>query len=454
MHTIFIISLSLVFFYIFLFKTKNTIFEISWKHKSFFSLLIGREILIYVVLGCLIVEFTPVYEFDFFYVSDHSKSIATYYILFSVIFLFIFLIFFSKKLFKSKLKIQHLSSHENNLFIKKEKRVLSIVIAMLFSLIILLHLFGLRHAFIDSVRGGYDLIEARMANRYAYAVPTVFRSYLSFLIYLGAAFYGLLYRALSRRIKIMYAFLICYSSLFLGAKGPFLIAFLVFFFSYLTQVEGVPLRKILPRVLLSVGIFLIFTLIIVNIQFANSHSFTFYGYFVNRLGVGQIQGVYEQFGIKLKDKDYILYAIPFANYITDIETDQFNKDLMMSTFGRRRFDARDIGVMNSFFIGEALAIGGIPLVIFSPLIVAFNYVLIVVSLSIVFQKFFGIPFSRSRFVIQVFVPAFVAFTGDLGGLIFFKANIMILVFFAPVIMVYSILLKFHTDNRAIGFSVR
>jgi uncharacterized membrane protein len=81
-------------------------------------------------------------------------------------------------------------------------------------------------------------------------------------------------------------------------------------------------------------------------------------------------------------------------------------------------------------------------------LVALNYVGIVATVMFVFRRFFGIATERSIFVIQLFVPSFVALTGDINGLLLFKTNIMILGFFFPIIFIYMLLRNFPKTNHS------
>src|SRR5690606_16838046 len=120
------------------------------------------------------------------------------------------------------------------------------------------------------------------------------------------------------------------------------------------------------------------------------------------------------FALKLSKPDYIYHTIPFANYFFTYTP--FNKDLMMHTWGYY-LDSDSVGVMNSLFIGEALAIGGYPLVFFSPLIVAINYCSIAFLLVFVLNKFYKISLLDSKKIGGLVIVSYSGFTGDIAGLL-------------------------------------
>lgn len=433
LHSLVIVILTAVFIIIFFLGTKNTIFGISWKNKTFLSIFIAKEMFLYVLLGVLLLEFSPIEQFPLFYVTIETLKVTSLYVLYAIIMLFLFFSLFSRVFFRKYLMVDSLSDLCYPEIVAREKILLSSLIGSLLLLIIVLHIMGVRHAFIGSIFGDQNLLEIRMANRYGTGVPTVFMSYLTFLILMSAVFLGVVSKFISRWKKYCYLSIIMYASLLMGAKGPLLGCLLAFYLASLSQVRGIHLRKFLPRLLISFLLCLLLVFSLVKIQYPEMSSFS--GYLVKRIGVGQIQGVYEQFALNLSDPSYIWHTVPFANYL--VEEKVYNKDLMMNTYGSG-LESGKIGVMNSLFIGEALAIGGLPLVILSPFIVGFNYIVIIVTLGSFFKHVYGIPYTRSRFVIQIFVPSYVAFTGDIAGLLFFKLNIMIVMFLVPVTFLYLI----------------
>ncbi|GER12848.1 hypothetical protein VHAB30_40310 [Variovorax boronicumulans] len=178
---------------------------------------------------------------------------------------------------------------------------------------------------------------------------------------------------------------------------------------------------------------------VTKIQFPTLDEVEIVLYLVERLGVGQIQGAYEQFSLRLHDFSYIINEIPFSGMIFNRES--FSKDLMMLTGGYGMY-LQDIGVMNSFFIGEALAIGGEGLIYISPFLVAFNYCLIAYIAIFFFARIFRVGISNSKKCTSLLIPTLAVFTGDFGGLLVFKKLIAIVGFLMVVFFVYRMALQF------------
>ena len=99
-------------------------------------------------------------------------------------------------------------------------------------------------------------------------------------------------------------------------------------------------------------------------------------------------GVYETFGLEksgsLPKGDFYWHMFPgaslFVNYI------DYQKALMMVTEG---YGYSEMGVKNSYFIAEAFAIGGYPLMFLSPFIVAFSTALGLIVLVDLLKRIVG-----------------------------------------------------------------
>jgi hypothetical protein len=221
-----------------------------------------------------------------------------------------------------------------------------------------------------------------------------------------------------------------------GQKAPIVYALLLLVVGVLSNSSALSLGRVIK---FGVGGFVILMGVlyaIATVQFPELDVVGFGAFLLNRLAVGQVHGVYEQFALLLQDSRYIWHAVPFANILLDYPV--FNKDLMMHTYGMGRA-AEDIGVMNSLFLGEAYAIGGYPLVFASPIIVALNYCILSVTLIVVLEGTRTLSPLDARRTVALLVPGIAFFTGDIAGLLMFKLNIMAIVFLLTIVAVSSLL---------------
>ncbi|ENM3832195.1 hypothetical protein LH205_002555 [Vibrio cholerae] len=410
------------FFYFSMFK--GTIFSFSFENKTFGGFLLAREIFLFIILGSVLFNLMgPDATNIYFFITNESIKATEIFIFYSL-FVFVFVVgFISKTFLKNFFMINKLHGGEGD---SKGSQVLldSVLFTLLF-LFCVFYLFGMRHAFISSIVFGGELMEYRLHNSNGTGMPTVLMSFYDFLVKLFAISIGvssIYFRKFT--IFIYLAFLIVFSS-FMGGKAPVVSTLILVSFGYLSVSKLSMFRAFIYFVfssfILSVALYFV-----VKMQMPHLDLFGFIRFLFLRLGTGQIQGVYEQFALVIQDINYIWHSVPFANFIMDYPI--FNKDLMMATYGASLKDEAATGVMNSYFIGEALAIGGIGLVIFSPFIVGFNYLLVYVMCFIIFDKFFYIQRARARLYVQLLVPSYVVMTGDIAGYLFFKHMVMIFFF--------------------------
>ncbi|MNV56626.1 hypothetical protein D3C71_1489200 [compost metagenome] len=101
--------------------------------------------------------------------------------------------------------------------------------------------------------------------------------------------------------------------------------------------------------------------------------------------------------------------------------------------------ADETGVVNSFFVGEAFAIGGSVLALLSPAVVALNYCLAIVLLAGFFRRFFGCSPGATKIILQLLIPSTFILTGDIAGLLLGKLLVMTLLFLLAIWIFYSLL---------------
>ena len=158
---------------------------------------------------------------------------------------------------------------------------------------------------------------------------------------------------------------------------------------------------------------------------AGSHEYSrFLIYIFNRLGIGQMAGVYETFGLIENgygiEGEFAYHMIPFARFFVNYV--DYQKFLMMFTEG---YNFTSMGVKNSYFIAEAYAIGGWGLMLLSPIIVSFSFVM---GLFILYK--FTSYFLSKDFFFAVFIVylKFMDITGGFSQFPFFKGLILFLAY--------------------------
>lgn len=416
--------------YVFIRGLRGTIFELSIERRNFGGLLIGKEIFAYVVLGVILFELLGFKSFHTFFVTEESLHEASFYTLYAVFMFILSVSFLSKKIFGRYLRIST-ESDVNEQLPGKELLLLKISAFALIAVLLVMYAFGMQNAFLRSIVAGQDLMVVRLSNTYGTELPSVVTSYYTFLTIFLSVCVGISYSRLSWLAKTFCLILILYASSFQGGKEPVINAFIIVLLANLSQRKRVTVGKTVWLVLAGLPFLLVAFYFVSLVQFPGLTVDGYVQFLASRLGIGQLQGVYEQFGLQWRNPSYILQAIPFSNFFDS--SAHYNKDLMMATWGFGR-DLDSTGVMNSFFIGEALAIGGYGLVLLSPVIVAINYCTIASSLVFIFRKIAGLPLGRSKMFVTLLAPGLVRLTGDMDGVMLFKLNVMLVIFLLTVTM--------------------
>ena len=173
----------------------------------------------------------------------------------------------------------------------------------------------------------------------------------------------------------------------------------------------------------------------VSIQYPDYTLDEYVIYFINRIGVGQISGVYEQFNLLLYKPEYIFHAIPFGNFFAEYVP--FQKDLMLVSEDVK--NATSTGVKNSLFLSEAMGIGGWGLAIASPFIVAVNYALSYV----VIYKIFNYMLLNDKYLCSKICPLLFIYiaplTGGFSEWLFFKLLIIYVVFILVILLPFNLI---------------
>lgn len=402
---------------------KNTVFEFSIVRKRFAGILFARELLFAVLFGAILFEVTDT-QFLTFYTTDQSIEETTPIVFFAVAFLLFCIGIFSRTIFKKYLQFNLRDEVGNDRSPANSTTILDTTALFLFAMLGLSLAMGANHAFIANLSGGIDLLQARMENVYENNGPAFLMGYARIGTTLLAVLLGFFGQAISRRRQVSYFLLLTFAATFPGDKAPLINAIFLFYISRLT-VANYSARKIIVAAAITGLISVAIIYLLTKIQFPEKDFDNIIEYLIGRLGVGQIFGVYEQFALRLQDYSYITNEISFSGIFG--YNNSYAKDLMMLT-GAYGMRPEDIGVMNSLFIGEAMAIGGMPLVYISPVIVAFNFTLLAHMTIGILARNFNISIWYSKRIGAIFVAAIAVFTGDFGGLLFFKKLIALAIF--------------------------
>jgi len=277
----------------------------------------------------------------------------------------------------------------NTIAIKSRLRKVVLSLSLLGLLLIgSFYLLGYKHAFVTTIVRREPLLQIRLANQYSSRVPSQVQSILWVVGYLLAACGGYL-GTLDEEHSLVALGISLFVLAAPGDKAPPIWGLLIWLLA-----RGF----LMPRKLISIRSFVYFSVlilcalsivyIVVSMQMNELTLPQFFRYLVNRLGVGQMAGVYETFGLArngmLPKGDFYWHMFPGARMFVDY-TD-YQKVLMMVTEG---YGYSEMGVKNTYFIAEAYAIGGVPLLLASPVIVAFSTALGLAILKLLLGQIVG-----------------------------------------------------------------
>ena len=292
---------------------------------------------------------------------------------------------------------------------------------------------GYHHATLEAFLTNSPLINLRLQNAYGTSVPSQSVPLLYYLGYILAWLAGILLRL---RGQLTHAFLFGIFSLALvsmpGDKAPVLIAVAIFILSWRPWIRG----RFSPIAVLIWGLILLIGLtaalfVLWQIQSPGLNPNAFFPYIFNRLGIGQMAGTYETFGMAargdLPKGDFYWHMIPGASFFVDYI--DYQKLLMMITEG---YGYTEMGVKNTYFIAEAYAIGGYVLLWISPLIVALNLVLGIWILRKFFSIIFPLPFASELSILIYLISHNI--TGGFSSFPFFKGLIHVLILLGPPLL--------------------
>lgn len=315
--------------------------------------------------------------------------------------------------------------------------IFSGVFLLIFSILFL----GYQHAFIASILSGVNILHVRLQNAYSTNLPSQL-AYLITVSYWVAAIYSSLLATEKRYINSLFFFVVgVFLSSAGGSKAPVVDLFVFFVMGYLyfssNSLKKVSFSKILLWFPVYISVIFIVLYYVVSLQIADLTISKFLIYLLERLGVGQMAGVYETFSIDFLLPGSAWHMIPFANLFVDYPI--FSKELMLLTENR---EFSDTGVKNSFFIAEAYGMGGWFLMIVSPVWMAFAYIIKIFILSFFLKYAFG-ESVRDVYLLPLFFLSTNP-TGDFSSFAFQKGTLL-LVF--TLILIYLFLFVFKPSIK-------
>ena len=356
----------------------------------------------------------------FFYVEAEKISRISFYISFCLLLFLIFISIFHHILLS---KLNFIISTEEMIKYRKKHYFFSLCFILIGFVLLLFSILFLdyKHATINSLLTGTNLVLVRLSNVYSSSLPTQISYFITMSWWISAIFSSYLWY-IKQRVTFIIMFLLgiilATSS---GDKAPIIQYILLFMISYLFFYK--PKIKTYQLFIGGIGFLFILMLIIYNIvslQIEELDLATFGLYLLGRLGIGQMAGVYETLSMEFFVENSWWHMVPFASAF--VEYPIFSKELMLAT---ENYDYDRIGVKNSFFIAEAFGIGGYLLIFLSPIVVAFSYVLKIIIIFNVLRGFFGIYVAKIYSMPIVFLSS--SLTGDFSSFVFQKSTLLIVI---------------------------
>ena len=409
LFSVILVVLSLFFF-------RGTVLEFSLRKKRIWSLLWYWQLLIVLMPLSIVSYFGASYFKDnikVFFVADSGVEGPVAFITLSAMYgliIFLFLFFKLFNLSASLCEFPDEALEKRGLFFKVER----FAIAVLFlSLIIFIvgYMLGFKHALLVSLFTDKTLLHIRLENAYASGLPSQLSSLIPLsgnILAISAGFLSL-YSKSKAVLYLTLGFLLASAA---GDKASMIYVFLFFLlarFSFVSlpfRFEAYYIRK---RMFVIGSVLVVLLYYILKLQVPNLTPTSFMWYLLRRLGVGQMAGVYETYALAIFNQipalPYFWHGIPFASLM--VEYTDFQKILMMVT---ECYGYTEMGVKNSLFIAEAFAMGGIPLLVFSPIIVAASMSLGLLLFFVFLKLFFGKEVAKIYFL-----PIFLLTQNITGG---------------------------------------
>lgn len=417
-----LILLTLFYFYF----LKDSVFGVNLARANYHGFFIFYSFFTYIFISSIILNIFPIGDFWVAFKVTQDSVFTTSVLILALYFVFLVTLFlmsiFLRKYFRS----------ENKVVIKRPFQYVKFVrYSVLFCFVLMLVAwlgFGQGHSF--SLALGQETSVSTIRSEIAGKGALKFVKY--FYIIVCPLLFSILFTPIyndRKYEKILLSLAVIFISAWGGSKSPILSLLLIGVVVHMTANSIRITIYSFVKVVIGVLILLLLTHQIVLFQYSHMENFTvFLDYFSQRVFVAQIIGVYEQFSIFLQDDLYFLHGVPFASFFIDYPI--FQKDLMMVT--EDRGDPSTIGIKNTFFIAEAYAMGGVWLLMLSPIIMGVNFSISFVVIYKVFNFLFPNNDYINKLVCSVFLFSYVDITGGFSDLMLFKLLIMLFGLLSPI----------------------
>lgn len=424
---------------------QGTIFDITYIRENPWPLLWYLQIL-WVMFPLIIVSALGIDNIPILYVAQSgSETIITLITIISMLLYILSLGFFLRffGMYYRRYFPEKRSSNIFNVYNKASEIAFTLSITG-FLLIVIFDALDYKHAFLYAMLKNTSLLQIRLANKYNSLVPSQLASMLFVIGYLLSVLAGYVGKSGSKKSYIYLAIAIFILSA-PGDKAPVAYAIILWILGrgmYLPK--SIFSIRILTSAIILISISLGLIYFALSLQNPGLTPQIFAKYLLNRLGVGQMAGLYETFGLIEKNSmpksDYFWHMIPFASFFVDYI--DYQKLLMMVT---ENVGYSQMGVKNTYFLAEAYAIGGPILAFISPIIVGFSTAL---GLYVLLRT--ARLFVRKELSILMTLPIYLRthdITGGFSSFPFFKGLIMLmlqlLVLWCIWLIIYNIIYQKH-----------
>ncbi|HCD08784.1 MAG TPA: hypothetical protein DEQ01_00055 [Thermoanaerobacter sp.] len=354
---------------------KGTIFDITHIRNNPWPLLWYLQVLL-TLFPLIIVSALGINNIPILYVAQSGLEIKVALATIFSMLLYILTLGFFLRFFGLSYRKYYIESsifNVSNVKLYTKALELAIILSLIgLLLIVIFNALDYKHAFLYSIFKNTSLLQVRLNNKYNSLVPSQIASMLFIIGYILSVLAGYLGKFGTKKSFLYLAIAIFILSA-PGDKAPVAYAIILWIFG-----RGIFLPKSIfsiRRILITAIVLIILSLGVIyfalSLQSPGLTPQIFVKYLLNRLGVGQMAGLYETFGLiennAMPKEDYYWHMIPFASFFVDYI--DYQKLLMMVT---ENVGYAQMGVKNTYFLAEAYAIGGPILAFISPIIVGFT----------------------------------------------------------------------------------
>ncbi len=411
---------------------RNTVFGVNFARGNYTGFFVFFDLTIHIIPSIILLNTIPI---ERFWVAFNVKQNSIFWI--SCLILATVLVFYLTLYLLTRFDKKHYYFSplftSNNIIIRRFTRI-SIIICFC-QIIIAWMLYDFNHSFTQSIISGANVSAYRLeiaANKSLKAMKHLFIFIAPFLTTIIAS-------PVYEQKKVE-RYILLFSILFIaswgGSKGPLATIFIVYFISIITFKQVNLKVSLIAKTFLFVIVLLFLVYRIVLFQYPHlKESSLFFDYFSQRVFVAQIIGVYEQFNLLIRDSNYFWHGVPFASFFIDFPV--FHKDLML--ISENRLDPSGIGIKNTLFIAEAYGMGGLSLLILSPVWMAITFLLNYRWMLFLTNKFIFNNIEYAKRIVPLSIFSYVSVTGGFSDLMLFKITIMMTILITPFLVLNKII---------------